>query len=166
MVANAMWVPSGDQAGPKSPEGSSVRRTRSVPSAAIEQMSTFPATTSHWKASRAPSGDQVGRPADPTSCVSCVTPDPSAFMTKIWVLPARLLSNAIFDPSGDHAGAVSAAGSWVRFVRVPSERSSTTMSSRIGPPLKAIFDPSGDHVGSMPSATDDGFDPSGFAMTM
>src|SRR5712691_5205603 len=132
----------------------------------MEQMSRFPVTTSQSKASRPPSGDQLGSPRNPTSWVSCVRADPSAFMTKSSLVPVRPLANAIFDPSGDHAGALSAAGWLVRLVRTPLERSSTKMSSVHGPPSKAILDPSGDQEGSMPSATDEGLDPSGLATTM
>ena len=37
--------------------------------------------------------------------VSCEAPVPSAFIVQIWYVPDRLLTNAIFVPSGDHESA-------------------------------------------------------------
>ncbi len=48
---------------------------------------------------RLPSGDQAGRLLAALSVVRAVTPEPSAFMTKILLLR----SHAIFAALGDHA---------------------------------------------------------------
>src|SRR3972149_1633058 len=89
--------------------------------------------------------------------VSCVTPLPLAFMTKISVLHGhswgigpddRVLANAIFDPSGDQEGAPSNAEWFVRFVAPVPSAFITKISAR--PPAtlsNVIFDPSGDQPG-------------------
>jgi hypothetical protein len=81
----------------------------------------------HW-----PSGDHDGAvlslPSNDSN-VSCVTPVPFAFITKMFLQPAFVhgadvvfRENAIFVPSGDHAGSWSTVGlPFVRFVSpVPS----------------------------------------------
>jgi hypothetical protein len=81
----------------------------------------------HW-----PSGDHDGAVLSLPSYdsnVSCVTPLPFAFITKMFLQPALVhgaevvfRENAIFVPSGDHAGSWSTVGlPFVRFVSpVPS----------------------------------------------
>src|SRR3989442_3101611 len=91
-----------------------VSSTRSVPFALTtwiteEQVAPQEAATN---AIFRPSGYQAGwlwRSPFP-ALVSCVTPDPSAFITKISRLPVRSLVNAILVPSGDQAGSASGAG--------------------------------------------------------
>src|SRR5688572_7806371 len=75
--------------------------------------------------------------------------------------PPRLLPNAIFCPSGDHAGVMSSAGLLLRFVRaVPSGfMLQTSPGCRIGSPspgsltycarVNAMRLPSGRHAGEL-----------------
>ena len=53
-----------------------------------------------------PSGLHEEPPTLPLVFVTCVCPDPSAFMTNSWKFPLRLLSKAIFVPSGEKVGCV------------------------------------------------------------
>jgi hypothetical protein len=71
---------------------------------------------------RFPSGDQAGY--SPQISVTCLTPPPSASMTKIRSSPSRSEAKAIRAPSGDQAGDQSFAGSRVRFR--PAEPSAAT----------------------------------------
>ena len=54
-----------------------------------------------------PFGDQLGLVSTAGLLVSCTGLVPSAFITQISKSPSRLLSNAIFVPSGDQAGPLS-----------------------------------------------------------
>src|SRR5262249_22108985 len=81
VVTNAIVDPLGEKAAPESHAGSTVSPPRPVPSALTAQISRLPVSTSQLKAIRPPSGDQAGCPRNPTLSVTCVTADPSAFIT-------------------------------------------------------------------------------------
>ena len=77
-----------------------------------------------------PSGDQVGWASDREPDVSCVTPVPFAFITKMWLIPAsRLETNTILLPSGDHAGSPSRVVSLVSCTTFAPSASMTKMSN-------------------------------------
>jgi hypothetical protein len=78
---------------------------------------------------RRPSGDHAGETSDSQSLVAAqprVTwrkPLPSALIVKIsWRRPVAPLSNAIREPSNDHAGANAPPWTWVSLRSVPSAR--------------------------------------------
>src|SRR5437867_1219704 len=99
VVTKAIVDPCGFQAGPASCAGSLVRRTNPVPFALMTQMSLFPLTTEHVKASLVPSGDQVGFETDcGLSVMSVGAEPPAAYATLIVGLSctARPRWNAIF----------------------------------------------------------------------
>ena len=110
-----MLSPSGDQAGPEGKYGlcvsSVMRPLPSAPMIAIDAWSSF------LLDERDPLA--VGRPvrflrAGPRG-VTLRRPDPLGFIVKIAQVPfACCCANASLEPSGDQAGLISAAGSWVR----------------------------------------------------
>ena len=117
---NAIFVPSGDQAGSDSRAGLLVSRVCPVPSAFITYISEL-LSRPDTNAIFAPSGDQAGTRSRSELSVSLVCPEPSGFITYISSLPSRLELNAIFVPSGDQAGSDSRAGLLVsRVCPVPS----------------------------------------------
>jgi hypothetical protein len=128
---NTIFEPSGDQSGTKSSYTAFVSWMGEPPAAGTLNTSLVPSWllpyTIHW-----PSGDHDGAvlslPSNDSN-VSCVAPVPFAFITKMFLQPAVvhgaevvLRENAIFVPSGDHAGSWSTVGLlFVRFVSpVPS----------------------------------------------
>jgi hypothetical protein len=77
----AIQRPSGDQTGAVAPSRPPVANFRaSVPSMLIVQIAHEPSRLLA-KASRWPSGDQLGERSSARLCVSCRIPLPSAFMT-------------------------------------------------------------------------------------
>src|SRR6516165_6707938 len=74
---NAIWPPSGDQAGLTSEDGASVRRRRASPPTALIQMCGTPllSGSAHSNATKLPSGDREGGPSTPGYAVSGVAAD-------------------------------------------------------------------------------------------
>src|SRR6478672_8844097 len=101
----AIERPSGEYAGMSLPPPPCVSRVGGPPLAGTVQISCV--RENALASSRAaplleyaivsPSGDQLGHWSMPRANVSCVRPDPSAFITKICPF-----ENAMRDPSGDH----------------------------------------------------------------
>src|SRR3954469_13827469 len=114
-----------------------VRRVGLAPLASITQMSTLPPARSLEKAILVPSGDQAGWPLMTPGelFVRFVWPEPSAFITKISLPPTTSRTNAILVLSGDQVGAVSSAGSLVRFVEVEPSGLATTISESPAAPM-------------------------------
>ena len=135
---------------------------RPVPSGStsIVQRLRFPPSRSLVNASFLPSRDQVGSSSSDDSLVSLRTPLPSAFMTKMSVLPLsspftmRSLEKAIFVPSGDQAGlALRARLPGVRFVSSEPSAFITKMCASLAVCAsrllwKAIRAPSGENAGA------------------
>src|SRR5215210_1220144 len=105
VLTNAIWLPSGDQAGYVSGKVLVVSCVGAPPPASITQISrSVCPSTSKLLAAYAilvPSGDQVGSCLAVELLVSGVIPLPSAFITAIWLL---LFTKAILLPSGEIAG--------------------------------------------------------------
>src|SRR6184192_308394 len=120
-----------------------VTRVRPEPSACITHRSP-----SLSNASRFLSGDQAGSSSGTLGSVSCRTPLPSAFITKMAKSPARSEWNAIFVPSGDHAGPTSVAALFVTFAGlVPSAFMTKISALPVRSDTNAILVPSGDQAG-------------------
>jgi hypothetical protein len=105
---NAIFVPSGDQAGNssmKSPSAPSVRFTGLEPSAFMTKMSWLPSRLLE-KAIFVPSGDHAASSSRNALFVRFVGFDPSAPTTKSSrsLIPPWYLVKATFVPSGDQAG--------------------------------------------------------------
>jgi hypothetical protein len=66
----------------------------------MTQMSTSD-PLSQEKAILVPSGEKAGSQHQLPRLVSCVSPDPSAFITQISALPERSLAKAMRAPEGD-----------------------------------------------------------------
>jgi hypothetical protein len=100
-------LPSRDQLGTKSREGSVVRRRKRVPSAAISQISAFELSVTSNAISR-PSGDHRGVPDDfPGNEVNCTAFEPPVSDFQISTLPRRSEANTMELPSGEICGFVS-----------------------------------------------------------
>ena len=101
--ANAIFAPSGDQAGSESRTLSLVRFVCPDPLGFIRWISQLRPVL-HPNAILSPSGDQVGWKSHSPLPVSWVCPDPSAFITWILWCSSRSDWNAILLPSGDQLG--------------------------------------------------------------
>jgi hypothetical protein len=110
-LVNAIFVPSGDQAGSRSSHALSVSRRSADPSTPIEK-SSLPAAAKRCvsNAMRAPSGDHAGSRSFAAVCVTGRGPLPSGATTQMLKTPRCPDSNATRRPSGDHAGAESKVG--------------------------------------------------------
>src|SRR5690606_13751058 len=120
-VESKINFPSGDHSGRPSVAESLVRFSWLSPSASITQMSHCSGEGFlPENAIIVPSGDQEGSFAlfrFATVDVSCSAPEPSRFITQMCSVPLRVLTKAIFVPSGDTTGCRSKpAGLLVRFV--------------------------------------------------
>src|SRR5207249_8053736 len=101
----------------------------------------------HSSPLRAPNATTLARLPSPPLVMRTWVP-PALGTVQIWLLPERVLANAIRVPSADHVGLTSIAALVVRRLTVPSSRFLTKMYQfPLTLRLKAIRLPSGEKAG-------------------
>src|SRR5687768_8458740 len=156
--ANTRCVPSGDHEGSVTiPSPNVATAVKPVPSAFTVKRPSMVPTVANAIRSLPGTGDQTGvvhADACESQNVSLVGDEPSAFMTKISLVPVRVLRNAMRWPSGDQVGSSSIAASLVRR-RLFRPSGLRTQMSPFPPSTQsnAIRAPSGDHDGLLPGPT-------------
>jgi|SRR6266508_592236 len=95
-----------------------------------------------------PPGAQLGEASVTALLVSGTRPEPSAFITNSSAAIPVPEMNAIFDPSGDHAGSLSTEPVDPSFCAAPPDAGATAMS--LSESTKTISVPSGAHAGLVP----------------